>query len=93
MVQVNTCDTCRFWEPLRFEVFDERSNHMWVDDPTSDPDADLTHGVDVPVGKRWGTCNRQDAEQSPMFTVDGSHYFSALRTTADFGCTAWDDTL
>jgi hypothetical protein len=50
--------------------------------PFAKPDPDPSH--------HWGTCRREDHPRPPMFTEDGSGYFSALRTLADFSCVAYE---
>lgn len=75
------CENCEWWKRLAYV---ERGHY----DPREEGD--------------WGTCylighgeehaeasnrdDRKDATSQRAFTVDGSDYWSALNTRADFGC-------
>lgn len=45
------------------------------------------HSVEV----SWGHCRREDHADSPMYTEDGSAYWSALHTKRSFSCSAWEE--
>lgn len=68
---MSTCKSCKYWTGLEFE-----EDHYVVF-----PDDDA-----LVIKAEWGTCHRQDEVGSPMFTNDGSEYFSALRTRQTFSC-------
>lgn len=71
---MNKCGTCRFWKP--------------VDDSSDPSPAFFSEEI---TDKTWGQCGRiemLESSQSPELAgcVDGSGYFAALRSKADFGC-------
>lgn len=72
---MSTCRDCRYWT-------------AWADDNDRrhiNPPDGLVIGESV-----WGTCGREWEPNPPMFTNDASEYFSALRTRAEFSCSAWE---
>ncbi len=82
---MDTCHGCRHWAILNLADADEV-------DESADDGADRwarPDGLDD-WPANWGTCTREDELDPPMYSVDGSDYFSALRTRASFGCNAWE---
>jgi len=96
MVTPTTCQSCKHWvrygdiNKYDYPNFtpEDHSNVTGVE--PDDSDAEKEYRAWDAMAPLWGTCNRQHAPQPPMFTNDGSGYFSALRTLETFHCAAWE---
>jgi len=76
------CQGCKHWNP-----HNHNEPGLDIGAPWHLPDyAQISE--EIPVV--WGTCRREHEPNPPMFTEDGSDYFSALRTRRDFSCAAWE---
>ena len=90
----SNCATCKHWDTGETYCL---VIPTWV--PGVDPSYDemsweernrmRRHNIEFEWGREWGTCKRQEAPGSPMFTNDASEYFSALRTKPSHSCAAW----
>lgn len=87
-----SCESCVHWQRLQYET------HTWPDGETQRIAEDDLYSVDKVAEdddpNRWGRCGyasqRKDRGGDRLaFTVDGSDYFAALVTRADFGCSAF----
>jgi hypothetical protein len=89
MSDSSNCETCKFWS--RQDDVDDRSGSFMVPDwiPGS-PMPETWEAAKIEWGTEWGTCERQSAPGSPMFTNDASEFFSALRTKPTHYCSAWE---
>lgn len=92
---MSRCSDCKFWAPFGEELSGEYYGHLveiitrGEAVKTIDP---WETALDYKPLLPWGTCSREEQPPTPMFTVDGSGYFSALRTRHDFGCAAFEQT-
>lgn len=81
-VMYPTCGSCRHWDQESRKV-----PTLYLDDePYEEP---------IPGG--WGGCERiihrrheTDEEGEVAFLSDGSGYYAALTTKAEFGCQLWE---
>jgi len=80
-----SCETCKHWKPLdpsetagRSRTTDFRECTRIKHDESSESD-----GNDPPM-------DSESVFDEPAVVVDGSGYFAALRTKADFCCCLWE---
>jgi len=88
---MNTCETCKHWPevpekydgPLHRTCMKIVSRESLIDDAFDE------------YRQSGGDKGKWDLEESLLpetqaYTVDASSYYSALKTTADFGCVLWE---
>lgn len=98
MSEPRTCGTCRFWdtaadltpfvnerESRLSEGLDENATAIEWDSPWRQAKEEI---------KAWGECTailkKEDADDNAIAQLsDGSGYYAALATKAEFGCTLW----
>jgi len=91
---VSECSDCKFWTPYGEDLDDHYFRSWDIVYAESDEQiewADAVAAATPHPPTPWGTCRREHERPTPMFTNDGSGYFSALRTRHDFGCVAFED--